>query len=156
MIEALVKPDEFVIDTDAKAAWALAKIKEARDDRDEWVAFYEGKIEEIKAQNEMLLKEREVVNAEKRFIQHGCDADLASEGAKALIDKDYEGLFSVIGKMLDNKAAFEKAELLRAIPKPQGGASKATMTKEQFNRLGYRERVELAEKDPETYKKFTA
>ena len=112
-------------------------------------------IEEIKAQNEMLLKEREVVNAERRFIQCGCDTGLATDGAKALIDKDYDALFDVIGKMLDNKAAFEKAELLRAIPKPQGGASKATMTKEQFNRLGYRERVELAEKDPEANKKFT-
>jgi TolA-binding protein len=113
-------------------------------------------IEEIKAQNEMLLKEREVVNAEKRFIQHGCDADLASEGAKALIDKDYDALFGVIGKMLDNKAAFEKSELLKTMPKPQGGGSKATMTKEQFDRLSYKQRVELAEKDPETYRKFTA
>ena len=112
-------------------------------------------IEEIKAQNEMLLKEREVVNAERRFIQCGCDADLATDGAKALIDRDYDALFDVIGKMLDNKAAFEKSELLKTMPKPQGGASKATMTKEQFNRLGYKERVELAEKDPETYKKFT-
>lgn len=52
MIEAFVKSEEFVIDTDAKAAWALQKIKEARDDRDEWVAFYESKISEIKAQTD--------------------------------------------------------------------------------------------------------
>lgn len=113
-------------------------------------------IEEIKAQNELLLKEREIVNAEKRFIQNGCSSELASEGAKALIDKDYDALFDVIGKMLDNKAAFEKSELLKTMPKPQGGASKASMTKEQFERLSYKQRVELAEKDPETYNKFTA
>ena len=111
-------------------------------------------IEEIKKQNEQLLKEREIVNAERRFIQSGCDAELANEGAKALIENDYDALFGVIGKMLDNKVAAEKSELLKAIPKPQGGSSKPAMTQEQFNRLGYEARVELAEKDPETYNKF--
>lgn len=111
-------------------------------------------IEEIKKQNEQLLKEREIVNAERRFIQSGCDAELANEGAKALIENDYDALFGVIGKMLDNKVAAEKSELLKSIPKPQGGSSKPAMTQEQFNKLGYEARVELAEKDPETYNKF--
>ena len=42
----------FVIDSDAKAAWALDRIREARADRDEWVAWYEAKIAEIKAQTD--------------------------------------------------------------------------------------------------------
>ena len=42
----------FVIDSDAKASWALQKIAEARKDRDEWVAWYENKIAEIKAQTD--------------------------------------------------------------------------------------------------------
>ena len=112
-------------------------------------------IEEIKKQNEQLLKEREIVNAERRFIQSGCDAELANEGAKALIENDYDGLFNVIGKMLDNKVAAEKSELLKTMPKPQGGASKATMTKAEFNRLGYNDRVALFEKDPELYNQLT-
>ena len=44
--------DGFVIDTDAKAAWAMKKIKEARDDRDTFVAWYKGKIKEIEEQTE--------------------------------------------------------------------------------------------------------
>ena len=111
-------------------------------------------IEEIKEQNAMLLKEREIVGAERRFIQSGCDAELASEGVRALIDADYDALFSVFGKMLDNKAAVEKSELLKTMPKPQGGSSSSTMTQEQFNKLGYKELKELKEKDPETYNKF--
>ena len=111
-------------------------------------------IEEIKEQNAMLLKEREIVGEERRFIQSGCDEELASEGARALIDADYDALFSVFGKMLDNKAAVEKSELLKTMPKPQGGSSSSTMTQEQFNKLGYKELKELKEKDPETYNKF--
>lgn len=51
----LLKPVEdegFVIDTDAKAEWALQKIREARKDRDTWVEWYTKKIEEIKAQTD--------------------------------------------------------------------------------------------------------
>ena len=44
--------EAFVIDSDAKAAWALQKIAEARADRDSWVKWYEDKIAEIKAQTD--------------------------------------------------------------------------------------------------------
>ena len=111
-------------------------------------------IEEIKEQNAMLLKEREIVNAERRFIQMGCDADLANEGAKVLIDADYDGLFDVFAKIVESKIAGEKSELLKAMPKPQGGATSSTMTQEQFNALTYKQIVELKAKDPETYNKF--
>ena len=47
-----VESDGFVIDTDAKAEWALKKIAEARSDRDRWVAWYTDKITEIKAQTD--------------------------------------------------------------------------------------------------------
>ena len=111
-------------------------------------------IEEIKAQNEMLLKEREIVGAERRFIQMGCDAELASEGAKVLIDADYDGLFEVFAKIVDARLANEKSEMLKSMPKPQGGGSSSTMTQEQFDKLTYKERVDLLNKDPETYNKF--
>ena len=111
-------------------------------------------IEEIKAQNELLLKEREIVSAEKRFITSGCDSDLASEGAKALIEADYDTLFTVIDKLVANAVAGEKSELLKTMPKPQGGSSSTTMTQEQFDNLNYKDLVALKEKDPETYNKF--
>lgn len=111
-------------------------------------------IEEIKEQNAMLLKEREIVNAERRFIQSGCDSELASDGAKALIEGDYDALFKVIGKLVDNKIAGEKSELLKTIPKPQGGGSSSTITQEQFDGLKYADRVKLFNSDPETYKKL--
>jgi len=111
-------------------------------------------IEEIKAQNEMLLKERDIVNAERRFIQMGCDAELANEGARVLIDADYDGLFNVFAKIVDARIAGEKSELLKTMPKPQGGGSSTTITQEQFDQLTYKERVDLLNKDPETYNKF--
>ena len=52
MSEVIREEQGFVIDTDQKAKWALDKIKEARADRDYWVAWYEQKIVEIKAQTD--------------------------------------------------------------------------------------------------------
>ena len=47
-----IETEGFVIDTDAKAEWALTKIREARSDRDRWVKWYEEKIAEITAQTD--------------------------------------------------------------------------------------------------------
>ena len=47
-----IETEGFVIDTDAKAEWALTKIREARADRDRWVKWYEDKIAEITAQTD--------------------------------------------------------------------------------------------------------
>ena len=63
MTEAI--KEEFVVDSDAKAAWALRKIKEAREDRDTWVAWYEKKIEEIKAQTDF-----DTMNLEKMLAEY--------------------------------------------------------------------------------------
>lgn len=42
--------EAFVIDSDAKASWALQKIKEARADRDRWVEWYKAQIKKITEQ----------------------------------------------------------------------------------------------------------
>lgn len=47
-----LEPKGFVIDTDAKAEWALQKIREARADRDKFVKWYEDKIKEITEQTD--------------------------------------------------------------------------------------------------------
>lgn len=44
--------DNFVIDTDSKAEWAMGKIAEARRERERWVTWYNSKIEEINTQTD--------------------------------------------------------------------------------------------------------
>lgn len=57
--------DGFVIDTDAKAEWALQKIKEARADRDTWVAWYKDKIKEITEQTDF-----DTMNLERMLAEY--------------------------------------------------------------------------------------
>jgi phage host-nuclease inhibitor protein Gam len=55
----------FVIDTDAKAEWALQKIREARTDRDRWVKWYKEKIDEITAQTDF-----DTMNLERMLAEY--------------------------------------------------------------------------------------
>ncbi len=55
----------FVIDTDAKAEWALTKIREARADRDRWVEWYKAKIDEITEQTDF-----DTMNLERMLAEY--------------------------------------------------------------------------------------
>lgn len=59
------EPEGFVIDSDAKAGWALDKIREARADRDRWVKWYQDKIEEITAQTDF-----DTMNLERMLAEY--------------------------------------------------------------------------------------
>jgi hypothetical protein len=66
MSELLTAETEgFVIDTDAKAEWALTKIREARADRDRWVEWYKAKIDEITQQTDF-----DTMNLERMLAEY--------------------------------------------------------------------------------------
>ena len=66
MSELLMAETEgFVIDTDAKAEWALTKIREARADRDKWVEWYKAKIDEITQQTDF-----DTMNLERMLAEY--------------------------------------------------------------------------------------
>ena len=50
--EEIPVPTGWVCDSDAKAGWAMEKIRQARKDRDMWVSWYKEKIAEIEAQTD--------------------------------------------------------------------------------------------------------
>ena len=52
MSELYREAEGFVIDSDAKAQWALEKIREARADRDTWVEWYKAQIQKITEQTD--------------------------------------------------------------------------------------------------------
>lgn len=67
MTEAIVteRDETFVIDSDAKALWALEQIKKARADRDFWVEWYAQKTKEIKEQTDF-----NTMNLEARLAEY--------------------------------------------------------------------------------------
>lgn len=109
-------------------------------------------VESLKAEIETLKKERNVANYKSQFVSLGYNDALADETAKALADGDFNVVFSSHKKALEEMEKKLKAEAMKSTPKPgAGGTEEATITKEQFNKMGYAERAALYEKNPELY-----
>lgn len=109
-------------------------------------------VESLKAEIEALKKERNVANYKTQFVSLGYTDELADETAKALAEGDFNVVFNSHKKALEEMEKKLKAESMKNTPKPgAGGVPEQTITKEQFAKMGYAERVALYEKNPELY-----
>jgi len=85
----------------------------------------------------------------------GMDAEIAGAVANALNAGETDKVFDGIRKFIasHDKALAEKAMLNN--PKLPGGDSEKTVTREQFNAMGYKEMVAFKAAHPELYKEYT-
>lgn len=104
---------------------------------------------------EQLRNERNVANHKAQLTAIGFDGTLAQETAEAINSGDTAKLFDGIRKFIATHDKELQAKSLMSNPVLSGGEAKKTMTKEQFNALSYKERVELFNTDPELYKEMT-
>lgn len=77
MSELLRENDGFVIDTDAKAEWALGKIREKRAERDRFLDWYNAKIKEITEQTDF-----ETMNLERMLADYFRQTEKAHKRTK--------------------------------------------------------------------------
>ena len=168
-------PDTASLEAELKAVKAERdKLKQsvtnASADASEWKKKYQSKLsEEDKAKEEQdaayaamqekvaaLEAERDIANftAALTGTDIGMDADTAKSVAEALHSGDTEKVFSGIRKFIasHDKALAEKAMLNN--PTLPGGKSTKTVTKEEFDKMGYRELVALKNEHPELYKEY--
>ena len=112
---------------------------------------------ERQEQFDKLLKENTVNKLSKNFLKLGYPEDKAEEAANAQYDGDTETLFRIQSEVQASLIKQKEAEWLKSRPVVSTGAGdeKTTVTKEQFNKMGYTKRVEFKQKYPETYKSYT-
>ena len=162
-----------------------AKIKELEAERDKlkqsvtnasadaskWKKQYQDKLsdeEKAKEQqseaNAALQKELDDLRTERNIAKYtaalsasdiGMDAETATAVAQALnagkTEKVFEGIRSFI--VSHDKALAEKALLNN--PKLHGGSSTKTVTREEFNAMGYRDMVAFKNEHPDLYAEYT-
>ena len=110
----------------------------------------------IKAELEALRKDKTISDSKAKFLGLGYDEKLATETAKALADGDMDKVFANQQIHIDNVKKAAAASALAGDPKPPAGSSGgAKITKEQFDAMGYSERLKLHNEQPELYKEFT-
>lgn len=122
--------------------------------------------EKAKAEAERAEREAEkdriiaTYEAKAMFAEMGLSGKDLEDAIQAKIDGDEKTVYSIIVKHFETKyetaLKTEKSEWLGSRPQVNVGVgSSTTLTKEQFERMGYKERVKLATENPELYKQFT-
>lgn len=155
--EKVVKKDVF----DKTASELAAKNKllkdkmtedEQRAERDKEVA------EQLKASAETVKR----LTLEKTLSKSGYDDKQIANFADAFVKGDTEELGKVMTTLITDLTKKVKdettAELLKThthTPPAGNGDSNGAMTKEQFDKMGYIERVKLQSDKPDLYKEFT-
>lgn len=107
---------------------------------------------------ETLLKENTVTKLEKSFLKLGYPEDLATKAATAQYENDTDALFKIQSDFQASLIKNAEAEWLKSRPAAQTGTgedAETDVTKEQFNKMGYMQRLEFKQKYPETYKKYS-
>lgn len=119
------------------------------------------KDEDEKARKELedkyneLLARTTIAENKAKYLSLGYEDKLAADTAKALFEGNMEKVFANGAKHQAELEKRIKAEVLRDTPKPEGaGSGSESLTKEQFNAMGYTQRANLRRENQELYEKM--
>ena len=147
-----VKKDVFD-KTASELAQTKKDLKARMSEEERAKAEHDAELAEYKTKYEELQKEKNIAKNRAEFISAGYDEALAQETAEALEKGDYATVFKNQKAVIENVKKIAKGEAAAKIPTPAGKADEGakTVTKEQFDNMGYAERNELFEKNRELY-----
>ena len=112
------------------------------------------KIEEMTKELETLRREKTVASHKAKYIALGYDESLADETAEAMANGELDKVFANQKKHLETVEKKIRADVLKDTPKPEGGNSSETMTKEKFRKMPIGEQHKFSVEHPEEYKKL--
>ena len=149
-----------------KTASELAKVKKELKALKEQTMSDEEKIQEElkKAQEAQTTYARELskLRAKEIFVEAGLTEKEYSSILDTVVSDDEEVTKTRAKTMIElianqKKLAEEKLkkELLKNTPSPRNGEESLTITKEDFKKMGWRERVELKQQNPELFKQLS-
>lgn len=110
----------------------------------------------IKEELAELRKESALNKLEKSFVMLGYSEEMAKQAAEAQYDGNTDLLFQIQKKYFAEKERAIKSQLMKTLPAPSiSNDENFTVTEDQFNKMGYKERLELAQKHPKVYEQLT-
>lgn len=107
-------------------------------------AALEARVKELEA-------ERMVNSYTSNFLALGYEEKLAKATAEAMAKGDTDTVFANQKAFVASREKEIRAEILKATPAPAAGASAQSVTKEEFANMGYKERVDLYNENPDLY-----
>lgn len=151
-----------------------AKLKRASDKATHEAADYKRQLREKQSVDEIAIQEKAEKEAEreerfkamerelsinkleKNFVLLGYSEEQANKAATAQVDGDVDILFKLQQEVMAAQIKTKEAEWIKSRPETNVGVGgeTTTVTKEEFNKMGYSARRDFKEKYPETYKKY--
>ena len=119
---------------------------EAKREQEEQHKAYVKSLEEFKHKTE----------AKERYLMQEMSVDMAEKAAKAEVENDMDALSAIQRQHTESLIKAKEAEWKRSrSPINAGVDGESSVTKEQFEKMGYQKRVEFKRSNPELYKKYT-
>lgn len=146
-------------------------VTNASADASEWKKKYQSKLSEedaakekqeeanaaLQQELETLRSERNVANYKSQFMSIGFDDEIAVEAAQALNGGETAKVFDALRKFIATHDKQLKENAFRTNPTLSGGMGNVkAITKEQFDKMGYTQRLEVFKQYPDLYKEFTS
>lgn len=111
--------------------------------------------EKLQSDYDALLRKITVSENKAKLLALGYDEALASETAEAMSNGESEKVFANQKKHLEAVEKKIRADVLKDTPKPAPGSGEgAEITPEQFDAMGYSERLKVFNETPEIYNKL--
>ena len=110
--------------------------------------------EKLKSDYKALLKKVTISENKAKFLSLGYDDTLATETAEAMANGEMDKVFANQKKHLESVEKKVRSDILKDTPKPEGGSSSETMTKEKLRGLSVVDRYKFSIEHPEEYKQI--
>ena len=111
-------------------------------------------MERLRTENANLIREKTISIYKASYLGIGYDDKLAEETARAIVDGKFDKVFENQKKHLDAVEKKVRQDVLKDTPRPEGGSSSETMTKEKFREMSANERYEYSQAHPDEYKQI--
>ena len=126
----------------------LSEEEKAKEDQENAAAAMQKELEELR-------NEKNIANHKAQFISVGFEDALALEAAQALNNGDADKVFDALRKFITTHDKQLRENAFRSNPTLAKGETTKAISKEQFDKMGYSERVEVFEKFPDLYNEYT-
>jgi hypothetical protein len=133
----------------------LSEEEKAKAEAEEERQRKENEFAEMQKRLNDLETEKTVALYQTKLVSMGYNADLASATAKALSEGKMNEVFANMAQHLDAKEKDLRASILKDTPAPNTGATTDEITKEDFKKMGYAEKVKIFNENPELYKELS-
>ena len=112
------------------------------------------KQEKLQQDYDALVRKVALSENKAKLLALGYEDKLATETAEAMVEGNLDKVFTNQEKHLESVKKKIREDVLHSTPKPEGGSSTGTMTKEKLREMSANERYEFAQKNPDEYKKI--